>query len=76
MQRRSNEGEFTEQILSDLISQGYKGNELMEELNKMQRQIRPAVESMLTEAGKIASLESGYTTYEDIFGEVDSKLSA
>ena len=64
-------GEFAEQILADLIAQGYTGNELLEEFKKMQRQIRPAVENMLADAERIASLESGYTTYEDIFGKED-----
>ena len=66
-------GEFGEQILADLIAQGYTGNELLEEFKKMQRQIRPAVENMLADAERVASLESGYTTYEDIFGEEDSE---
>ena len=45
-------GEFAEQILADLISQGYSGEELLKRFKKMQREIRPAVENMLAEAKK------------------------
>ena len=61
-------GEFAEQILADLIAQGYSGNELLEHFKKAQGQIRPAVERMLVEAGQAASSKSGHITYEDVFG--------
>ena len=43
-------GEFAEQILTDLIAQGYSGNELLEHFKKAQAQIRPALEEMLVES--------------------------
>ena len=61
-------GEFAEQILADLIAQGYSGNDLLERFKKAQGQVRPAVEAMLTQAEQIASSEFGYSTYEDVFG--------
>ena len=61
-------GEFAEQILADLISQGYSGNELLDRFKKAQREVRPAVEAMLVEAEQVAASESGYKTYDDIFG--------
>lgn len=61
-------GEFAEQILADLISQGYSGNELLEQFKKAQNRIRPAVEKMITEAERVAVSESDYVLYEDIFG--------
>ena len=60
-------GEFAEQILADLISQGYSGSELLEQFKKAQSKVRPAVEEMLTEAERVASSESDYVSYEDIF---------
>ena len=61
-------GEFAEQILADLISQGYSGTELLDRFNKAQKEVRPAVEAMLAEAERVADSESGYETYDDVFG--------
>ena len=65
--RANTGGEFAEQILADLIAEGYSGNDLLERFKKAQRQVRPAVEAMLVEAEHAASSESGYIAYEDIF---------
>ena len=43
-------GEFDEQILADLISQGLSGQELLDKFKETRRQIRPAVERLLDEA--------------------------
>lgn len=69
--RTNTGGEFAEQILADLIAQGYSGNELLEHFKKAQAQIRPAVEGMLIEAEQAASSKSGHITYEDVFGMED-----
>ena len=61
-------GEFAEQILADLIAQGYSGNELLENFKKAQSQVRPAVEAMIMEAERVAASESEYASYEDVFG--------
>lgn len=66
--KRNAGGEFAEEILADLIAQGYSGNDLLEHFRKAQRQVRPAVEAMLGEAERIAVSESGYVSYEDVFG--------
>ncbi len=66
-------GEFAEQILADLIAQGYSGNELLERFKKAQEQIGPAVEEMLVEAEKVASLESGYVSYNDVFNSEEEE---
>ncbi len=66
-------GEFAEQILEDLISRGYNGNDLLERFKKEQRQVRPAVEAMLAEAERVASSESGYITCEDVFGSEEEE---
>lgn len=66
-------GEFAEQILTDLIAQGYSGNELLEHFKKAQRQVRPAVEAMIAEAESVAVSEAEYVSYEDVFGEEETE---
>jgi bifunctional DNA-binding transcriptional regulator/antitoxin component of YhaV-PrlF toxin-antitoxin module len=63
--------EFAEQILADLISQGLSGEELLTAFKETQAKVRPAVESMLSEAKQIASGDGDYAAYEDIFGTGD-----
>lgn len=61
-------GEFAEQILADLISQGYSGEELLKKFKQAQREVRPAVEAMLAEADRVAESKSGGYSLEDVFG--------
>jgi len=65
---KNNGGEFAEEILADLISQGFSGAELLQKFKEMRREIRPAVESLLEEAKAAVNGKSPYFTYEDIFG--------
>lgn len=60
-------GEFAEQILADLIAQGYSGNELLDHFKKAQGRVRPSVEAMIVEAERVAASESEYMSYEDVF---------
>lgn len=62
------EGEFAEQILAELIEEGFTGDELLSEFKKRQAKVRPAVESVLSEAKEIAHGRGAYSTYEDVFG--------
>ena len=59
---------FSEQILADLINQGYSGRDLLENFREIQEKIRPAVEAMLTEANEIAESKSGGYSLADVFG--------
>ncbi len=65
---RDESGEFDEQILADLIAQGFSGTELLEKFKEMRRQIRPAVERLIAEAADAATGKKTFGTYEDIFG--------
>ena len=67
--------DFSEEILSDLISQGFSGNELLQKFKETRRKIRPAVESLLEEAQAAVNGKSPYFTYKDVFGTegVDKK---
>lgn len=66
--REQGGGEFAEQILADLIDQGFSGDQLLTEFKKMQRKVRPAVEAILTQAEQAARGESESSSYEDVFG--------
>ena len=66
--KTSTGGEFAEQILADLITQGLSGEELLTRFKQAQKEIRPAVEAMLVEAEQVAGSNAEYATYEDIFG--------
>ena len=61
-------GEFAEQILADLIAQGYSGNDLLNRFKEAQGQVRLAVEAMLLDAEQAASSKAGHISYEDVFG--------
>lgn len=66
-------GEFAEQILADLISQGFSGKELLEEFKKAQKKVRPAVEALILEAEQAAHGTAESYSYEDIFGKGDER---
>ncbi|WP_237562772.1 AbrB/MazE/SpoVT family DNA-binding domain-containing protein [Bacillus dakarensis] len=58
--------DFSEEILADLIAEGYSGEELMTEFRQRKGQIGNAVESLISE-----TLTKGKkTTVDDLFGEV------
>jgi bifunctional DNA-binding transcriptional regulator/antitoxin component of YhaV-PrlF toxin-antitoxin module len=61
-------GAFAEEILGDLIAQGLSGDELLSKFKATRRQVRPAVEEMLTEAELAANGKAPFSTYEDVFG--------
>ncbi|MCY0870815.1 MAG: AbrB/MazE/SpoVT family DNA-binding domain-containing protein [Firmicutes bacterium] len=47
------EDDFSEEILKDLIQQGYSGDELLAEFQRLRSGIRPAVKRMLDEAHQV-----------------------
>lgn len=62
-------GDFSEEILADLINEGYSGQELQKEFKSRQAKVKPAVEKMLDDAHKMATGEAKSMAYEDVFGE-------
>lgn len=64
-------GEFAEQILEELIVEGVSGEELLLRFKERQAQVRPAVESMLSEAEDVAIGNGEFVTYDDVFGTED-----
>lgn len=69
--RSSSGGEFSEQILADLIAEGLTGKELLNKFKERQAQVRPAVEAMIADAENAANGKGEYSTYEDVFGTED-----
>jgi len=61
-------GEFDEQILEDLISDGFSGKELLLKFKEVRRKVRPAIEEILEEASLAAKGKAPFATYEDVFG--------
>jgi len=68
---RLSNGEFSVEILRDLVAQGYSGNELVHRFESESKNIRKAIGAMLEEAAQIASGEKSAATLEDIFGAED-----
>lgn len=70
---RNDEPAFAEEILEDLIEQGYSGQKLLNEFKRINRQIRPAIEKLIEEADALAKAAS--TNYidqtDEIFGNND-----
>ncbi len=63
-----NSGEFSVEILKDLISQGYSGNELIQKFETQSKNIKKAVTHMLEDADVIAADKKESESFEDIFG--------
>ena len=49
------DGAFSEQILADLIAQGYSGEDLLARFKAAQKKVRPAVMHMIEEADALAT---------------------
>ena len=68
--RQTPSGEFAEQILKELIDEGYSGYELLDEFRIRQTKVRPAVEAMLEEAMNVANGNGEYMSYEEFVKEL------
>ncbi|WP_243127512.1 hypothetical protein [Schaedlerella arabinosiphila] len=51
-----------------MIAKGYSGEDLLDRFRLAQKQIRPAVERMLSDAEKAALSEIESASYNDVFG--------
>jgi bifunctional DNA-binding transcriptional regulator/antitoxin component of YhaV-PrlF toxin-antitoxin module len=65
---RRDDSAFSEEILADLIQQGYSGEALLAEFKKVSNKIRPAVERLIEEADRIA--EASASNYVDNTNEI------
>lgn len=62
-------GDFVEEIRSELIKEGYSGQELQKEFKSRQAKVKPAVEKMLDDAHKMATGEAKSMSYDEVFCE-------
>ena len=69
--RENTSGEFAEEILADLITQGYEGELLLKKFKEEQKKVRPAVEKMLEKATEAAQGNGEFSTYDDIFSSAE-----
>jgi len=66
---RENTGsEFSEQILADLIAQGFSGQELLVKFKEVSKKIAPAMDKLIGEVDRIAKGDHQSTIMVDIFG--------
>lgn len=61
--------EYSEFILKDIIEEGYKKEEILEEFKKRRNELKYAAKEMVKEMDKVAEDSEKYATIEDIFGE-------
>jgi len=60
---------FSMEILKDLVSQGYGGDELLAKFAEQRDNIKKAIGSLIDEADEIAEGKRSGATTKDIFGE-------
>ncbi|MCL1794474.1 MAG: AbrB/MazE/SpoVT family DNA-binding domain-containing protein [Oscillospiraceae bacterium] len=60
---------FTMEILKDLVSQGYGGDELLTKFAEQRDNIKKAIGALIEEADEIADGKRKSATTKDIFGE-------
>ena len=59
-------GEFDEEILADLINQGYEGNALLDKFKEIRAKVPDAMEKMLNDL--IKQSDGEYYTMKEVFG--------
>ena len=67
--RITNRSEFSEQILADLISQGYVGQELLDKFKEYSKAVRPAVLKLIEETDAFAQSGEGRIPMDELFSE-------
>jgi bifunctional DNA-binding transcriptional regulator/antitoxin component of YhaV-PrlF toxin-antitoxin module len=68
---QTNQEGFSVEILKDLISQGYSGDELVRRFETESKNICKVIGSLIDEAEQIASGEKPAATFDDIFKTED-----
>jgi hypothetical protein len=63
------DGAFSIEILKDLVSQGYSGNELVEKFVQERQNMKIAIDALLTEGNDIATGKKKGASMKDIFGK-------
>lgn len=66
---RSDQSEFSVEILKDLVAQGFSSDELVRQFETESKKIKKAIGIMQEEAERIASGEVPAASYSDLFGK-------
>lgn len=66
---RSDQSEFSVEILKDLVAQGFSGDELVRQFETKSKNIKKAIAIMQEEAERIASGEGPAASFDDLFGK-------
>lgn len=61
--------EYSEFILKDIIEEGYKKEEILEEFKKRRNELKYAAKEMIKEMNAVAEESEKYVTMNDVFGE-------
>lgn len=61
--------EYSEFILKDIIEEGYKKEEILEEFKKRRNELKYAAKKMVEEMDKVAEEPEKYATMKDVFDE-------
>jgi len=66
--RNTDDSYFSEQILADLISQGYEGKKLLEAFKSYSKSVRPAVRQLINESDEFIETGKGRMSLDELFG--------
>jgi hypothetical protein len=69
---REENGAFDEEILADLLAQGFEGADLLAKCKETRKKVPPAVERLLDEATLAAEGTMPGMRYADVFGAEDT----
>jgi len=69
---RTEASDFSEEILADLIMQGFAGEELLNKFKEQTKKVRPAIEKMISEADESSKSGAGKVALTDLFNTVKS----
>ena len=64
---RNDQGEFSVEILKDLVAQGLSGNDLIRQFEVESKKIKKAIRIMTEESERIASGEIPAASFDDVF---------
>ena len=67
--RNNSIDEYSEFILKDIIEEGYKKEEIIEEFKKRRNKLKYAAKEMVKEMNKVAEESEKYATIDDVFGK-------
>ncbi|HOC30137.1 MAG TPA: hypothetical protein PKH40_10680 [Treponemataceae bacterium] len=69
---RNESSDFSEEILADLVAQGFAGQDLLARFKEQTKKVRPAVQKMIEEADEAAKSGAGKRSINDLFSTAKS----